>query len=124
MKVNDESLNDKISEDMAEEMLIGNVASDDLKDVAIAINRLSDAAVHIPNHKDTLKDISDTAVRKTVQENEDLKRQIVFLQQKMDVKERHIQALEKLLLEDRKPISHTSQQQNSKYIVNTTSQVI
>merc|ERR1712129_503989 len=41
---------------------------------------------------------------------------------KMDVKERHSQALEKLLLEDRKPISHTSQQQNSNHIVNTASQ--
>ena len=52
--------------------MIENIASDNLKDVAIAIHRLSDAAVHNPNHKDTLKDISDTAVRKTVQENEDL----------------------------------------------------
>ena len=109
---------------MTEEILIENIASDNLKDVAIAINRLSDAAVHNPNHKDTLKDISDTAVRKTVQENEDLKRKIVFLQQKMDVKERHIKVLEKLLLEDRKPIIHTSQQQNSNQIVNTASQVI
>ena len=99
--------NSNLEENIPDEISIGNIDSDDLKEAAVAINRLSVASVNNTKQvydEDTLRDIADTAIRKTVEENEDLKRQIVLLQQKMDVKERHIQALENLLVNDRKPI--------------------
>ena len=101
------NLEEDFNENISDEISIGNIDSDDLKEAAVAINRLSVASVNITKQvygEDMLRDIADTAIRKTVEENEDLKRQIVLLQQKMDVKERHIQALENLLVNDRKPI--------------------
>lgn len=107
LMVTNGNLEEDFNENISDEISIGNIDSDDLKEAAVAINRLSVASVNITKQvygEDMLRDIADTAIRKTVEENEDLKRQIVLLQQKMDVKERHIQALENLLVNDRKPI--------------------
>ena len=96
--------------------------SEQLVSAAEAIEKLSAAAAAgqdtIEDFSDPVRDISDTAVRKTVEENQDLRRQVVFLQQTVEERDRRIRALESLLVGDR--ANSTSGSQGS---MNTATQV-
>jgi len=101
-----------------------NIESEELIDVAAAIGRLSAAASvcnNQENYSDSVKDITDTAMRKTVEENEDLKRKIVLLQQQLEEKERRTRVLEKLLVGEGK-LSNNSDRGEKADLANTATQ--
>merc|ERR1719150_733377 len=75
----------------------------------------------IEDFTDPVRDISDSAVRKTVEENQDLRRQVVFLQQTVDERDRRIRALESLLVSDRANSTSVSSS-NSTASMNTATQ--
>ena len=110
-----------MDDDINEVIALGNIDSEDLKDVALAINRLSVAtvSVHPYDYETNLKEISDNTMKKIVEENEDLKRQNILLEQKLNAAERHIKYLEKSLVVTEK---QTFPRRNYKQ-VNTASQV-
>merc|ERR1719266_2465283 len=87
--------------------------SEQLVSAAEAIEKLSAAAAAgqdtIEDFNDPVRDISDSAVRKTVEENQDLRRQVVFLQQTVEERDRRIRALESLLVGDRANSTSSSQ---------------
>ena len=66
-------------------------------------------------------DVRDKAVRQTVEENEDLKRQNILLEQQLEEKERRIRVLERLLLSEGK--SYRSISDGKTFSVNTATQV-
>ena len=69
-----------------------------------------------------VKDITNKAIRQTVEENEDLKRQNILLEQQLEEKERRIKALERLLLtEEKSQFSLTNGRKS--FSVNTATQV-
>ena len=112
---------DNLDDDVGEEISVENIDSEDLKQVAVAINKLSGATTIQPYEYETnLEDISDHARSSVVEENEDLKRQIILLEQKLNAAERQIKSLEKLLVGDEKQISTA---RNAKH-VNTATQVL
>jgi len=101
--------------------------SEQLVSAAEAIEKLSAAAAAglnqdtIEDFTDPVRDISDSAVRKTVEENQDLRRQVVFLQQTVDERDRRIRALESLLVSDRANSTSVSNS-SSNASVNTATQ--
>merc|ERR1719278_545575 len=101
--------------------------SEQLVSAAEAIEKLSAAAAAglnqdtIEDFTDPVRDISDSAVRKTVEENQDLRRQVVFLQQTVDERDRRIRALESLLVSDRANSTSVTSS-NSTPIMNTATQ--
>merc|ERR1719220_2782872 len=99
--------------------------SEQLVSAAEAIEKLSAAAAAgqdtIEDFTDPVRDISDSAVRKTVEENQDLRRQVVFLQQTVDERDRRIRALESLLVSDRANSTSVSSS-NSTASMNTATQ--
>merc|ERR1719361_653947 len=101
--------------------------SEQLVSAAEAIEKLSAAAAAglnqdtIEDFTDPVRDISDSAVRKTVEENQDLRRQVVFLQQTVDERDRRICALESLLVSDRANSTSVSNS-SSNASVNTATQ--
>merc|ERR1719220_1440946 len=99
--------------------------SEQLVSAAEAIEKLSAAAAAgqdtIEDFTDPVRDISDSAVRKTVEENQDLRRQVVFLQQTVDERDRRIRALESLLVSDRANSTSVSSS-NSNASMNTATQ--
>jgi len=99
--------------------------SEQLVSAAEAIEKLSAAAAAgqdtIEDFNDPMRDISDSAVRKTVEENQDLRRQVVFLQQTVDERDRRIRALESLLVSDRANSTSVSSS-NSTASMNTATQ--
>jgi cell division septum initiation protein DivIVA len=62
----------------------------------------------------------ETSMRKIVEENEDLKRQIIFLQQQVQEKEHRTRVLEKLLVADTKIFDSSGKCRKS---VNSATQV-
>merc|ERR1719397_2470156 len=99
--------------------------SEQLVSAAEAIEKLSAAAAAgqdtLEDFTDPVRDISDSAVRKTVEENQDLRRQVVFLQQTVDERDRRIRALESLLVSDRANSTSVSSS-NSNASMNTATQ--
>ena len=70
----------------------------------------------------SVRDITSKAVRQTVEENEDLKRQNILLEQKLEEKERKIKALERILVTEDKSYSTIAVNKKTSY-VNSASQV-
>ena len=106
------------------EEISDSTESEELIDVAAAIGRLSAAAIECnnqENYSDSVRDITDAAIRKTVEENEDLKRQIILLQQQLLEKDRRMKVLENLLLGEGKVVCHTAK--DGKSVLNTATQV-
>ena len=99
--------------------------------VATVIDRLSLAANKTGEEEDAemislngdhdVRDITHKAVRQTVEENEDLKRQNILLEQQLEEKERRIKVLERLLLSEGK--TYRSISDGKKFPVNTATQV-
>lgn len=102
--------------------------------VATAIDRLSEAANRTASDEDDaemlslngdnnndVRDITNKAVRQTIEENQDLKRQNILLEQQLDEKERRIKVLERLLLSEGKSFRNILDGERSS--VNTASQV-
>jgi len=100
--------------------------SEQLVSAAEAIEKLSAAAAAgqdtLEDFTDPVRDISDSAVRKTVEENQDLRRQVVFLQQTVDERDRRIRALESLLVSDRANSTSVSSSNSNNASMNTATQ--
>jgi thiamine biosynthesis protein ThiC len=100
--------------------------SEQLVSAAEAIEKLSAAAAAgqdtLEDFTDPVRDISDSAVRKTVEENQDLRRQVVFLQQTVEERDRRIRALENLLVSDRANSTSGVSSSNSNASMNTATQ--
>ena len=106
----------------------------ELLSVATVIDRLSLAATRgASEEEDTemvslngdtnndVRDITHKAVRQTIEENQDLKRQNILLEQQLEEKERRIKVLERLLLSEGK--SYRSVLEGKRSAVNTATQV-
>ena len=111
-----------------------SLESVELLSVATAIDRLSEAANRTASDEDDaemislngdnnndVRDITNKAVRQTIEENQDLKRQNILLEQQLDEKERRIKVLERLLLSEGKSFRNILDGERSS--VNTASQV-
>ena len=111
-----------------------SLESVELLSVATAIDRLSEAANRTVSDEDDaemislngdnnndVRDITNKAVRQTIEENQDLKRQNILLEQQLDEKERRIKVLERLLLSEGKSFRNILDGERSS--VNTASQV-
>ena len=70
----------------------------------------------------SVRDITSQAIRQTIEENQDLKRQNILLEQKLEEKERKIKALERILVSEEKSYGLTSHLKKTSY-VNSASQV-
>jgi len=110
-----------------------SLESVELLSVATAIDRLSEAANRTASDEDDaemislngdnnndVRDITNKAVRQTIEENQDLKRQNILLEQQLDEKERRIKVLERLLLSEGKSFRNILDGERSS--VNTASQ--
>jgi len=112
----------------AENEEFDSLQSEELLSVANVIDKLSvQANNHLSSNEDDdredndcVKDITNNAIRKTLEENEDLKRQNILLEQQLGEKERRIKALERLLLIDEKSFNIT--QRSGLNLVNTATQ--
>ena len=100
----------------------------ELLSVATVIDKLSLAATKVGEEDEAEmvsltgdNDVRDKAVRQTVEENEDLKRQNILLEQQLEEKERRIRVLERLLLSEGK--SYRSISDGKTFSVNTATQV-
>lgn len=69
-----------------------------------------------------MRDITSQAIRQTIEENQDLKRQNILLEQKLEEKERKIKALERVLVSEEKSYGLISHLKKTSY-VNSASQV-
>ena len=112
-----------------------SLESVELVSVATAIDGLSEAAARSVSEEEDaemasltdcennndVRDITNKAVRQTIQENQDLKRQNILLEQQLDEKERRIKVLERLLLSEGKSFRNILDRERSS--VNTASQV-
>ena len=102
-----------------------SLESEELMSVASVIDKLSLSANNnvgdSDNDTDNVRDITDKAIRQTLEENEDLKRQNILLEQQLGEKERRIKALEKILLNDEKSFGFNKDRKFM--VVNTASQV-
>ena len=108
----------------------------ELLSVATAIDRLSEAAnrsasdeedgemasLNDCENNNDVRDITNKAVRQTIEENQDLKRQNILLEQQLDEKERRIKVLERLLLSEGKSFRNILDG-GERSSVNTASQV-
>ena len=92
---------------------------EELSDVAAAITRLSVFSKY--NDQENYHDSSkENSIRKIVEENEELKRQLILLKQQIQEKEHQTRVLEKLLVADTKISSRTQKDRKS---VNSATQV-
>ena len=100
-----------------------DIESEELINVAAAIGRLSAAASDFNDKENYCESVTDMdAIRKTVEENEDLKRQIILLQQQLEEKDRRTKVLENILVAEGKLFSSSAD--GGKYdVVNTATQV-
>lgn len=104
-----------------------SLESEELMSVASVIDKLSLSANNNAGDSDNdtdnnVRDITDKAIRQTLEENEDLKRQNILLEQQLGEKERRIKALEKILLTDEKSFGFNKDRKFM--VVNTASQVV
>ena len=105
-----------------------SLESEELISVANVIDKLSLTTSNIVNDTndntdESVKDITDKAIRQTLEENEDLKRQNILLEQQLEEKERRIKALERVLLTEEKSYNFGIKGRKS-LLINTASQVI
>jgi len=108
--MNDEEDISENSSTMAEELI----------DVAAVISRLS-ASSNI-DHKISFQESSQrNGMSKTVEENEDLKRQIIFLQQQLQEKDHRAKVLEKLVT-GKKTLLNSSTEWRQNVLVNSATQ--
>ena len=102
-----------------------SLQSEELLSVASVIDKLSvNAATDTVSEEepcDNVRDITNQAIRQTVEENEDLKRQNILLEQQLEEKERRIKALEKILVTENR--SYSLSNGNKSLLVNSASQV-
>ena len=102
-----------------------SLQSEELLSVASVIDKLSvNAATDTVSEEeqcDNVRDITNQAIRQTVEENEDLKRQNILLEQQLEEKERRIKALEKILVTENRSCSLSNG--NKSLLVNSASQV-
>ena len=70
-----------------------------------------------------MRDITSQAIRQTIEENQDLKRQNILLEQKLEEKERKIKALERILVSEEKSYGLTTSHLKKTSHVNSASQV-
>ena len=103
-----------------------SLQSEELLSVASVIDKLSvNAATDTVSEEepcDNVRDITHQAIRQTVEENEDLKRQNILLEQQLEEKERRIKALEKILVTENRSCSLSNG--NKSLLVNSASQVV
>ena len=97
--------------------------AEELKDVAAIIQRLS-FTTNFDNTNKLLRNeaLKESEMDKTVEENEDLRRQIVFLEEQVKEKEHSIKLLEELLNKDKKATS-CSRYSRKFFPVNSSTQV-
>ena len=108
-----------------------SIESEELLNVANVIDKLSVQATTVGHDKpdnnndsddECVRDITNNAIRKTIEENEDLKRQNILLNQQLEEKDRKIKALERLLLnEDNNNYKNSIHDRKS--LINTATQV-
>ena len=105
---------------------IDSLESEELLSVACVIEKLSENFSNENKEEETggsVRDITSQAIRQTIEENQDLKRQNILLEQKLEEKERKIKALERILVSEEKSYGLTSNLRKTSY-VNSASQVI
>ena len=76
---------------------IDSLESEELLSVACVIEKLSENFSNENKEEETggsVRDITSQAIRQTIEENQDLKRQNILLEQKLEEKERQIEELE------------------------------
>merc|ERR1719282_1724455 len=89
--------------------------------IPLHANIINDNENSDEEESECVKDITNKAIRQTVEENEDLKRQNILLEQQLEEKERRIKALERLLLtEEKSQFSWTNGRKS--FSVNTATQ--
>ena len=100
--------------------------SEELISVACVIEKLSENVTNKSEDEEenggSVRDITSKAIRQTIKENEDLKRQNILLEQKLEEKERKIKALERVLVTEEKSYGMLSNLKKTSY-VNSASQV-
>ena len=105
---------------------LDSLESEELLSVACVIEKLSENFTNKSEEAEQdggcVRDITSKAVRQTIEENEDLKRQNILLEQKLEEKERKIKALERILVSEEKSYGVTSNLKKTSY-VNSASQV-
>ena len=105
---------------------IDSLESEELLSVACVIEKLSENFSNENKEDETggsVSDITSQAIRQTIEENQDLKRQNILLEQKLEEKERKIKALERILVSEEKSYGLTSNLRKTSY-VNSASQVL
>ena len=107
---------------------IDSLESEELISVACVIEKLSENVTNKSEDEEengssgSVRDITSKAIRQTIEENEDLKRQNILLEQKLEEKERKIKALERVLVTEEKSYGMLSNLKKTSY-VNSASQV-
>ena len=96
--------------------------AEELKDVAAVIQRLSFTTNFNNINKLRHEALKESEMDKTVEENEDLRRQIVFLEEQVKDKEHSIKLLEELLNKDKKA-TRCSRHSRNYFPVNSSTQV-
>ena len=98
--------------DLSQNEYEASIESEELSDVAAAINRLSASSNY--NHQENYQvSYKESSMRKIVEENEDLKQQIIFLQKQVQEKEHRTRVMEKLLVANTKMCSSTPKSRKS-----------
>jgi len=106
---------------------IDSLESEELISVACVIEKLSENVTNKSEDEEengssgSVRDITSKAIRQTIEENEDLKRQNILLEQKLEEKERKIKALERVLVTEEKSYGMLSNLKKTSY-VNSASQ--
>ena len=95
--------------------------AEELIDVAAVISRLS-ASSNFNNQPNFHGPSIENGMSKTVEENEDLKRQIIFLQQQLKEKDHRAKVLEKLMT-GKKTMLSSSAEWRKNVLVNSATQV-
>ena len=102
-----------------------SLESEELLSVACVIEKLSENVTNKTEDEEenggSVRDITSKAIRQTIEENEDLKRQNILLEQKLEEKERKIKALERILVTEDKSYGMLSNKKTS--YINSASQV-
>ena len=102
-----------------------SLESEELLSVACVIEKLSENVTNKSEDEEenggSVRDITSKAIRQTIEENEDLKRQNILLEQKLEEKERKIKALERILVTEEKSYGMLSNKKTS--YINSASQV-
>ena len=94
-----------------------SLESEELLSVACVIEKLSENVTNKSEDEEenggSVRDITSKAIRQTIEENEDLKRQNILLEQKLEEKERKIKALERILVTEEKSYGMLSNKKTS-----------